>query len=69
MPESKGQVITTEPIGMDSEKRYYWHFGGMLYISYLVMIDLTCYILLDSPWLWREKAKLKTGCRWETGNG
>ncbi|CDH52025.1 predicted protein [Lichtheimia corymbifera JMRC:FSU:9682] len=47
MPESKGQVITTEPIGMDSEKRYYWHFG-------------------DSPWLWREKAKLKTGCRWET---
>lgn len=35
MPESKGQVITTEPIGMDSEKRYYWHFGGMLDISCL----------------------------------
>ncbi|KAI7879616.1 hypothetical protein K492DRAFT_237803 [Lichtheimia hyalospora FSU 10163] len=47
MPESKGQVITSRPVGMDNEKRYYWHFG-------------------DSPWLWREKSKLKTGCRWET---
>lgn len=44
MPESKGQVITTEPIGMDSEKRNYWHFGGMLYVSCFVMRDLTSYI-------------------------
>ncbi|KAG0166972.1 hypothetical protein DFQ28_004325 [Apophysomyces sp. BC1034] len=61
----KNEVNPLEPVafGVDSEKRAYWQFGG----EWKSNIPNQGLILPDSPWLWREKTNVKSGCQWATG--